>query len=69
MTHDEATAKVDAIFEDLRDRRFLKWLFCKHPDQAGAILIDQHGAPLMPLDADVQNEIRASWVSILTDKK
>lgn len=65
MTREEAEAKVDAIFEDLRDRRFLKWLFCEHPEHAGPILHNSHGEPLMPLDSEVQGEIREAWIAIL----
>jgi len=56
---------VEAVFEDLRDRKFLKWLFCEDPDRAGPIMIDRHGKPLMPLDSDVQDEIRREWQEII----
>lgn len=65
ITREQAEAVVDAIFEDLRDRRFLKWLFCEEPENAGPILYDSHGYPLMPLDSEVQNEIREAWIAIV----
>lgn len=65
MTREEAEAAVDAIFEDLRDRRFLKWLFCEDPESAGPILHERNGDALMPLNSDVQNEIREAWIGIL----
>jgi hypothetical protein len=59
-----AAACVDAIFEDLRDRRFLKWLF----DASGENLIDyfRDGTPLTALDLEVQGEIRAAWEGIVS---
>jgi hypothetical protein len=56
---------VDAIFEDLRDRKLLKWLFCEDPDHTGPIMIDIHGKPIRPLDSDVQDEIRREWQEII----
>ena len=67
MTDEKATEIVDKIFDDLRNRKFLKWLFCDHPEDAGAILLDEDGVPLMPLDSSVQNEIRESWKFIIQD--
>ena len=64
-TREQADAAVDAIFEDLRDRRFLKWLFCANPDNAGAILHERTGEPLMPLDTHVQSEIRDAWAKLI----
>lgn len=45
---------VDAIFEDLRDRRYLKWLFAKKDD-----------ANAHSLDPDVQRAIKSAWVKII----
>lgn len=55
----ETVAIVNAIFSDLRDRRFLKWLF---KDEEGVIgtFVD-----LRSLDLDVQQEIRAAWEGII----
>jgi hypothetical protein len=65
MERAEAEKCVDAIFEDLRDRRFLKWLFAEHPEAMGPILHDRDGTPLMPLDRAVQSEMREAWIAIL----
>jgi hypothetical protein len=61
---DSAAACVDAIFEDLRDRKFLKWLFS---DRGEECLIDnfRDGTPLCGLDLQVQDEIRAAWAGII----
>lgn len=67
MTRDQAERCVDALFADLRGRRFLKWLFCEHPERAGPILHDDNGEPLMPLDSKVQAEIRQAWVDLLVE--
>lgn len=68
MTDERANEIVEMLFKDLRDRRFLKWLFCDDPENAGPILHDSHGAPLMPLDSEVQDEIRASWKAIIQER-
>jgi hypothetical protein len=57
----DAEAIVDALFEDLRDRHFLKWLFSEQPTLIGRL----EGAELRSLDADVQQEIRDAWVNII----
>lgn len=60
MSREAAERAVDAIFEDLRDRRFLKWLFDANPERCGPI------APgINVLDREVQNEIRETWIGIL----
>lgn len=64
MTRDAAEKLVDAIFADLRDRRFLKWLFNRDGEGSGPILHDNRGQPLMPLDLAVQNEIREAWIKL-----
>jgi hypothetical protein len=53
---------VDAIFEDIRDRRFLKWLFNQDGDGLIGYL---NGQPLTSLDLEVQGEIRAAWEGIV----
>lgn len=65
MTRDQAEIAVDAIFEDLRDRRFLKWLFAAEPERMGPILHERTGEPLMALEREVQGEIRDAWIAIL----
>lgn len=65
MTREQAEAAVDAIFNDLRDRRFLKWLFAEEGARGVPIMHDHRGEPLMPLNGEVQDDIRESWVSIL----
>lgn len=52
---------VTAIFDDLRDRRFLKWLFSEQPTLIGRL----EGDELHSLDADVQQEIRTAWGGII----
>lgn len=64
MERARAEKLVDAIFRDLRDRRFLKLLFCEDGRDMGAILHDRHGEPLMPLDLDAQNAIREGWIKL-----
>lgn len=54
---------VDGIFEDLRDRRFLKWLFNNHGE--GIIDWFRDGTPLEALDLEVQQDIRNSWRDII----
>lgn len=68
IERDEAERIVDALFKDLRDRKFLKWLFSEDPEAMGPILHDSHGQPLNALSADVQDEIRETWIGILLSK-
>ena len=67
MERAEAEKAVDAIFEDLRDRRFLKWLFADqtYRREPGMIARFAGGDELHELSADVQAEIREAWISIL----
>lgn len=62
----EAAAReiVESIFADLRDRRFLKWLFDKRGEEC---VIDtfKDGEELRGLDLEVQDEIKAAWVQII----
>lgn len=60
MTRDEAEQAVDAIFVDLRDRRFLKWLFDAEPENCGPI-----ADGINVIDRETQNEIRETWIGIL----
>lgn len=62
MIDDEQRARwaVNAIFRDLRDRRFLKYLFDADPKNCGA-----YGHVDAPLDLDVQGEIRTAWANII----
>lgn len=55
---------VDALFKDLRGRRFLKWLFSDRGDDC---LIDvfRGGDELRGLDLEVQQEIRNTWEAII----
>ncbi|NKC47603.1 hypothetical protein HED54_14770 [Ochrobactrum anthropi ATCC 49188] len=55
---------VDALFKDLRGRRFLKWLFSDRGDDC---LIDvfRGGDELRGLDHEVQQEIRKAWEAII----
>lgn len=46
---------------DLRDRRFLKWVFSERPTFIGNL----EGEPLDSLDSDVQAEIKAAWEEIV----
>lgn len=50
---------VDAIFADLRDRKFLKYLFAEDPEHCGA-----YGYVETPLDRAVQEEIAEAWRAI-----
>jgi hypothetical protein len=52
----------DAIFADLRDRRFLKWMLSEDADSMGPILHERDGTPLMPISEAVQAEMRAEWI-------
>lgn len=69
MERAEAEKAVDAIFKDLRDRRFLKWLFAD--PEGGSVMIArfQDGEELWPLDGEVQQEIREEWISILVRQR
>lgn len=61
-----ATKIVDAIFADIRDRRFIKWLFTAGDVHA----VDRTELPwlkveLRYIDRSVQNEIRSAWIKIV----
>lgn len=73
MPKDEATNQatkiVDAIFADIRDRRFIKWMFTAGDVHA----VDRAELPwlkieLKGLDRGVQKEIRAAWVKIVAEQ-
>lgn len=65
LTRDMAEKVADAIFEDLRTRKFLKWLFAEDADSMGPILHERNGEPLMPLSEAIQDEIRSEWIERL----
>ena len=58
--HDREAAAVEEIFDDLRDRKFLSYLFSAEPETCGA-----YGYIDAPLDRYVQDEIAEKWRSIL----
>lgn len=55
---------VDALFTDLRDRRFLKWIFSERGEEC---LIDtfKDGEVLTGIDLEAQEEIKAAWSRII----
>lgn len=59
-----ASEAVEALFADLRDRRFLKWLFDRDGD-ANLIGRFDSGEELRGLDLEVQAEIRNDWHAII----
>ena len=65
MTRELAESAADAIFKDLRDRRFLKWMLAEDADSMGPVLIMADGTALMPVSEDVQAEMREEWISDL----
>jgi hypothetical protein len=65
MERDLAERCADAIFADLRDRKFLKWMLAEHADSMGPILHERDGTPLMPISEAVQSEMRQEWISAL----
>jgi hypothetical protein len=65
MDREKAEQIADAIFADLRDRRFLKWLLAKDADSMGPILHERDGTPLMPISESVQAEMRSEWIDML----
>jgi len=65
MDRELAERAADAIFEDLRDRKFLKWLLAEDADSMGPILHERDGAPLMPISEAVQAEMRREWIEAL----
>lgn len=65
MDREKAEQVADAIFADLRDRKFLKWLLAENADSMGPILHERNGTPLMPISEAVQDEMRSEWISLL----
>lgn len=57
--NDISTKAVEAIFADMRDRKFLKWLF----KEEEAVIGDFVG--LRSIDLVVQQEIRDTWAAII----
>lgn len=62
---DKALEVVEAIFTDLRDRRFLKWLFDRRGDENLIGRFDD-GEELRGLDLEVQGQIKAAWQVIIS---
>ena len=65
MTRELAELAADAIFKDLRDRKFLKWMLAEDADSMGPILLMNDGTSLMPVSESVQAEMREDWISKL----
>lgn len=59
-----AQQAVDAIFKDLRGRRFLKWIFDERGEEC-RIGRFQDGELLSGIDVEVQNEIKSKWQAIV----
>lgn len=55
---DAASLAVNAIFADIRDRRFLKWMFSVEPAHQVCEGVDS-------IDPDVQFEIAETWAEII----
>ena len=65
MDRELAERAADAIFADLRDRKFLKWLLAENADSMGPILHERDGTPLMPVSEAAQAEMRREWIEAL----
>ena len=65
MNRELAELAADAIFKDLRDRKFLKWMLAEDADSMGPILLMNDGTSLMPVSESVQAEMREDWISKL----
>ncbi len=63
-TDAKALEAVEAIFADLRDRRFVKWLFDRRGDENLIGRLDD-GEELRGLDLEVQGQIKAAWQVII----
>lgn len=69
MTHPAATPPTaeqvaDRLFEDIRDRKLLKWFFPTAEEYSPEVYI---GSPeIKPIEPDVQQEIRAAWIAIIS---
>jgi hypothetical protein len=57
-------AIVEEIFDDIRDRRFLKWLFDRRGDQCLVGKFD-NGEELRGIDLEAQGQIKAAWQVII----
>lgn len=55
---DAAALATNAIFADIRDRRFLKWMFSTEP-------VHQVSQGVDSIDPDVQIEIAETWAEII----
>ena len=62
----KASEAVEAIFADMRDRRFLKWLFDIDGD-ANLIGRFDDGEELRGIDLEAQAEIKSAWRSIIAE--
>ena len=66
MTQEEADAAVDFIFDDLRNRKFLKWIFMEDPGEASRRIAQfVGGGDVFVLDKDIQAEIRKIWAQLI----
>jgi hypothetical protein len=65
MDREKAEQIADAIFADLRHRKFIKWLLAEDADSMGPILHEWDGTPLMPVSEQVQAEMRSKWIDML----
>lgn len=63
MSEKRARQIVEDIFEDLRDRRFLKWLFDERGEDCFIGFLG--GDRLTGLALDTQKSIADAWVRIL----
>lgn len=60
MTREQAETAVDAIFEDLRGRKTLKWLFDENPESCAPIAYG-----ISAIDRETQAEIRETWIGLM----
>jgi len=60
MSREQAERAVDAIFDDLRGRRTLKWLFDPEPENCGPI-----ADGINVIDRETQSEIRETWIGFV----
>jgi hypothetical protein len=58
-----ARSIVADIFDDLRDRKFLKYLFDSDPDNCGA-----YGYVDAALDLEIQREIANTWQELIAER-
>lgn len=58
-----ALEAVEAIFADLRGRRFFKWIFDRDGETTNFVMTS--GEPIHDLDLKVQRQIKAAWQAII----